>query len=103
MWWWQFLQKVVEYISVDLLLMLNLDRSFTDPLTWWRINQSRFPNLARLAKRILCIPATSAPSERVFSVAGLTIAKDRARLLPVIADDLVFLHDIRNLFPEFYN
>jgi len=49
--------------------------------------------LSQLALRILCIPATSAPSERVFSVAGLTIAKDRARLAPQTANELIFLHD----------
>ena len=37
------------------------------------------------------IPATSAPSERVFSTAGLAIAYDRARLTPDNANDLVFL------------
>jgi hypothetical protein len=96
------LDEIKRYRSVDLLLMRNQDDSFTNPLAWWRDNQSQFPNLARLAKRILCIPATSAPSERVFSAAGLTIAKDRARLLPTTADDLIFLHDIVNLFPHFY-
>jgi hypothetical protein len=33
---------------------------------------------------------------------GLTIATDRARLLPTTADDLIFLHDIVKLFPHFY-
>ena len=46
-----------------------------------------------MALRVLCIPATSAPSERVFSVAGLTIAKDQARLAPHTANELIFLHD----------
>ena len=67
--------------------------SFNCPLDWWKINQVRFPHLANLAKRLLCIPATSAPSERVFSNAGLTIAKDRANLAPDTASELIFLHD----------
>ena len=46
-----------------------------------------------LASRVLCIPATSAPSEHVYSVAGLTIAKDRARLASDTANELIFLHD----------
>ncbi len=46
-----------------------------------------------LALRVLCIPATSAPLERFFSVAGLTITKDRARLAPQRANELIFLHD----------
>jgi len=41
----------------------------------------------------LSIQATSAPSKRLFSTAGLTIAKDRARLTPDNAEMLVFLHD----------
>jgi hypothetical protein len=46
-----------------------------------------------LAARLLCIPAASAPSECVFSVAVLTIAKDRARLASDTANKLIFLHD----------
>jgi hypothetical protein len=39
------------------------------------------------------MPATSAPSEHVFSSAGLTIAKDHGRLAPQTANELIFLHD----------
>jgi hypothetical protein len=67
--------------------------SFNCPLTWWKVNELKFPLLSHLAHRLLCIPATSAPSERVFSNAGLTIAKDRARLAPETAGELIFLHD----------
>ena len=67
--------------------------TFICPLSWWRTNELKFPILSHLAYRLLCIPATSAPSERVFSSAGLTIAKDRARLAPQTANELVFLHD----------
>ena len=66
---------------------------YTNPLTWWKRNEEDFPHLSALAKRYLCIPATSAPSERVFSAAGLTIAKTRASLHPDNAADLIFLHN----------
>jgi hypothetical protein len=48
--------------------------------------------MSTLAARFLCISETSAPSERVFSVARLTIAKDRTRLASGTANDLIFLH-----------
>ena len=66
---------------------------FENPLDWWRVNETNFPYLAKLALKYLSIPATSAPSERVFSTAGLTIAKDRARLEASRANEIVFLHD----------
>jgi hypothetical protein len=54
----------------------------------------KFPIIAHLAQRLLCIPATSAVSEHVFSSAGLTIAKDCASLAPDTASELVFLHEV---------
>ena len=46
---------------------------YTNPLHWWARNAASLPHLSVLARQFLCIPATSAPSERVFSAAGLTI------------------------------
>jgi hypothetical protein len=69
------------------------DGRYNNPLDWWRLKQQQYPLLAKLAYKLLAIPATSAPSERVFSVAGITIAKERARLNPENAGDLIFLHD----------
>ncbi|XP_073691495.1 E3 SUMO-protein ligase ZBED1-like [Garra rufa] len=69
------------------------DRTKIDsgPLGWWKKNQDRYPNLARVAKRLLCIPATSTPSERIFSKAGFIVNKARSCLLPKNVDMLVFL------------
>ncbi len=55
-----------------------------------KYNERKYKLLSILAARFLCIPATSAPSECVFSVAGLTIAKDRARLASDTANELIF-------------
>ncbi|XP_070401322.1 E3 SUMO-protein ligase ZBED1-like [Nothobranchius furzeri] len=63
-----------------------------DPLIWWKANEQRFPTLAKLANPLLCIPATSTPSERLFSAAGNIVSKKRASLSPEHVDVLTFLH-----------
>ncbi|XDV36787.1 hypothetical protein PO909_006510 [Leuciscus waleckii] len=63
-----------------------------NPLPWWRINQARYPTLAQLAKSFLGIPATSTPSERLFSAAGNIASKRRASLSAEHVDMLTFLH-----------
>jgi hypothetical protein len=73
--------------------MMDQSGSFTNPLAWWKKRQHQLPLLSILAKRTLCIPATSAPSERVFSQAGLTISNLRCSLSAEHASNLIFLHD----------
>nr|XP_055027515.1 E3 SUMO-protein ligase ZBED1-like [Misgurnus anguillicaudatus] len=63
----------------------------TDPLEWWKLHQPNFPRLSLLAKKYLSIPATSAPSERVFSVGGGIVTCNRACLKPEVVDRLIFL------------
>ena len=83
--------QIEEYKSLPQISMKEKD-VYTNPLDWWRIHEPRFPLVAELSRRILCIPATSASSERVFSAAGLTISKKRASLNPDTAADLIFLN-----------
>lgn len=64
-----------------------------DLLGWWRINSSIYPKLAKLARSVLCIPASSSSSERVFSAAGRTIDQRRTSLKPDTVDAILFLHD----------
>jgi len=62
-----------------------------NPLQWWKMNELRFKNLFRVARSILCVPATSTASEWLFSTAGLTVTNLRSCLKPENADGFVFL------------
>ena len=61
-----------------------------DPLEWWKREQGRFPNLAYLARKYLCVCGTSVPSERVFSTAGHIASHYRGRLLSENVSKLLF-------------
>lgn len=55
--------------------LTELDDDFINPLTWWSLHGTEYPHLARLAKQMLCLTATSIPVERVFSSAGFIVNK----------------------------
>ncbi|KAI4830995.1 hypothetical protein KUCAC02_002596 [Chaenocephalus aceratus] len=63
-----------------------------NPLEWWAENAHRVRRLAKLSRSYLTIPATGTPSERVFSLAGNTVTRQRSSLLPSHVDALVFLN-----------
>jgi len=64
---------------------------YSDPLVWWQANAPKLPHVWLLASVVLAVPATSAPSERVFSAAANIVDKKRFRLKPENVDLLVFL------------
>jgi hypothetical protein len=69
----------------------------SNPFQWLRQTSSQqeppFPLVTRLARMMLSIPATSVPSERLFSKAGDVVTKKRNRLSPKNAENIVFLMD----------
>ena len=69
-----------------------------DPLTWWKRRESVYPTLSKMAKKYLQIPASSIPSERIFSLAGTIVSKKRASLSPENVDMLIFLKKNYNNF-----
>ena len=53
-----------------------------DPLEWWKMHNTQFSIIAKLARMYLAIPASSTPSERVFSRAKLIQERQQWSLLP---------------------
>ncbi|CAB4400350.1 unnamed protein product [Rhizophagus irregularis] len=63
-----FKRRNIEYIDeIQTYLSLSLMNEETDPLEWWKVNESQFPHLSQMARDYLPIPATSVPSEQSFS------------------------------------
>ncbi|KAJ8333502.1 hypothetical protein SKAU_G00415100 [Synaphobranchus kaupii] len=84
------LKEAIEGELKAYLSTPNAD-SEMDPLEWWKVHEGSFPRVGQLAKKYLCIAATSAPSERVFSTGGNIVTCQRATLKPDKVDKLVFL------------
>lgn len=61
------------------------------PLQYWYGQANQYTDLAALAKKLLVVPATSAPVERVFSHGGLIMRPHRSQLSDVHLSELVFL------------
>lgn len=62
----------------------NGTRVLSDPLSSWRVNHASYsyPHVAKVARKYLCIPASSAPSERVFSLGKLVLERRRWNMTP---------------------
>ena len=63
----------------------------TDPAKYWRENQKKYPFLAMLAKDVLGVPSSSAPVERLFSIAGKVFTPERCRLTDKRFEQLMFI------------
>lgn len=66
--------------ELDLYLKSRRESQNTNAYLYWKLASSQMPKLASIARKILCIQATSVASERVFSIAGNVDTVSRNRL-----------------------
>ncbi|EZA58810.1 Zinc finger BED domain-containing protein [Ooceraea biroi] len=71
-----------------------------DPFQWWKSHEKKFPQLTRLAKKYLCIPATSVASERTFSTAGNIVSPQRSCLASENVSTNVFIFQNKFLLQQ---
>lgn len=86
---------IIDEINEEIILFLK-DQHYETDLIFVRKNH--FPHLYRLALRVLCVPATSAPAERVFSRSGILMRPHRARLSKDTLAKLTFVRCNIDLF-----
>jgi hypothetical protein len=85
------LNRYKNEVSLDMFCEGTDD--FSDPLQWWEEKKNVYPTLYELSKRLLSIPATSAPSERLWSLASRIITIRRARLKSTLVSDMMFIKE----------
>jgi len=68
-----------------------LDTNYDDALEFWRIHETKWPQLASLARKYLGVQATSASVERMFNISGHIFSEKRRRTSVKLFEMLVFL------------
>jgi hypothetical protein len=73
-------------------LVVDMNAEF-DVLSFWKVNEFRYPKVAAMARDILSIPVSTVASESIFRVGGHAIDQYRSSLKPDIVEALVCTKD----------
>ena len=64
-----------------------------DLMSWWNENTTLYPGLSVVARNVLCVMATSAASERNFSLAGHVVSARRSRLNSSSVNNILLMNN----------
>ena len=70
---------------------LSIEDPDSNPLETWREYEKDLPCIARLARKYLCLTASSALVERPFSVSGKAFKPDRYRMRDKVLESLMMI------------
>jgi hypothetical protein len=94
-------------LEISKYFQAKIEGEHINVLDYWRTNQSIFPSTAAMERCFLAIPATSAPSERVFLQCKEVVGPQQASLSPQSIEHLLCLKEwylsIRIVDPAPYN
>ncbi|CAF3394488.1 unnamed protein product, partial [Rotaria sp. Silwood2] len=91
------LKPVHDEVSLWLQTDFDMDIIHDDLLLFWRNKKDAFPNIAKITRKVLAIPAANTSVERQFSCSKIVIGDRRTRLGAEKLDKLIFLQ--KNLLP----
>ena len=67
-------------------------------MSWWKVNEKKFPFLSKVSKEYFRIAVTSVSSERLFSDVGNLITTKHSSLKSEKIEKLIFLKQNASLF-----
>ncbi|CAF3749487.1 unnamed protein product, partial [Adineta steineri] len=105
------LKTTLELLNIELDGQLRLYNNMTlndnfeydnNPLLFWKQQHNHLPLLAKIARSVFVIQASSSESERHFSLAGRIVTEQRSNLDSDCVEALVVLKEayLNNLWPK---
>jgi hypothetical protein len=78
--------------ELDRYLMEDVEKMNVnfDILNWWKVNSTKFPVIAQIARDVLAIPITTVASESAFSTGGRVLDPFRSSLAPTTVEALIY-------------
>ncbi|CAM2699933.1 unnamed protein product [Rotaria socialis] len=87
--------QTVDELDKYLKMSIPDQYKVQDPLIFLKDHRDKLPYLAKLARRLYSMPATSACVERQYSAGGLLINERRSSLNPDIVEDVLFIRSVQ--------
>ena len=93
--------KIIAELDIYKQIHLKSDvKTKVKLLEWWQQRRHDYPNLFKAVRGMLSTPATSVPSERVFSEAGYISRARRSNIHPKNVNRFLFIKKNRSYIPE---
>jgi hypothetical protein len=96
-----FLQEFHEFLAsqnlikckseIERYLIEDVEKpnAHIDILSWWKVNATKFPILARIARDVLAIPITAVAFESAFNIGGRVLDPFRSSLAPKTMEAII--------------
>ena len=82
----------IDKLKAEIYAYKN-DPTIENVLVFWSQRKEKYPYLFQIARIVLCTPASSVPSEELFSHSGYQIWDRRNKLNPLRVNKIMFLYE----------